>query len=77
LTAFQFPKVKIALKGKRFQDVKHIKKNVKAELNAASLEEITLNRNKTIVYILVFLFLLAQQSRKFIARSLYPIGVRK
>jgi hypothetical protein len=30
--------VKIALKGKRFQDVEDIKKNVMAELNAVSLE---------------------------------------
>jgi hypothetical protein len=30
--------VKTALKGKRFQDVEDIKKNVKAELNAISLK---------------------------------------
>jgi hypothetical protein len=31
---FSFPQVKIALKGKRFQDVEDIKENVKAELNS-------------------------------------------
>jgi transposase len=31
---FPFPKMKIALKGKRFQDVEDIKKNVTAKLNA-------------------------------------------
>jgi hypothetical protein len=35
---FLFPTVKTALKGKRFQDVESIKKNVTAELNAALLE---------------------------------------
>jgi hypothetical protein len=35
---FLFPTVKTALKGKRFQDVEDIKKNVTAELNAVPLE---------------------------------------
>jgi histone-lysine N-methyltransferase SETMAR len=35
---FFFPTVKTALKGKRFQDVEDIKKNVTAELNAVLLE---------------------------------------
>jgi hypothetical protein len=34
---FLFPTVKTALKGKRFQDVEDIKKNVTAELNAVLL----------------------------------------
>jgi hypothetical protein len=35
---FLFPKVKTALKGKRFQDIKDIKKNMMAELKAVRLE---------------------------------------
>jgi hypothetical protein len=35
---FLFPTVKAALKGKRYQDVKDIKKNVTTELNAVCLE---------------------------------------
>jgi hypothetical protein len=35
---FLFPKVKTALKGKRFIDVEDIKKNVMAELNTVPLE---------------------------------------
>jgi hypothetical protein len=35
---FLFPTAKTALKGKRFQDVEDIKKNVKAERNAVPLE---------------------------------------
>jgi hypothetical protein len=35
---FLFPTVKTALKGKRFQDVEDIKKNVTAELTAVALE---------------------------------------
>jgi histone-lysine N-methyltransferase SETMAR len=35
---FLFPAVKTALKGKRFQDVENIKKNVTAELSAVPLE---------------------------------------
>jgi hypothetical protein len=37
---FLFPTVITALKGKRFQGVKHIKKNLKAELNAVRLAAI-------------------------------------
>jgi hypothetical protein len=36
---FLFPAVITALKGKRFQDVEDIKKNVMAELNTFPLEE--------------------------------------
>jgi hypothetical protein len=36
--SFLFPTAKTALKGKRFQDVEDIKKNVTAELNAVILE---------------------------------------
>jgi hypothetical protein len=35
---FLFPRVKTALKGKRFQDVEDIMKSLKAELNAVPLE---------------------------------------
>jgi hypothetical protein len=35
---FIFPVVETALKGKRFQDVEDIKKNVTAELNTVPLE---------------------------------------
>jgi hypothetical protein len=41
---FLFPMVKTVLKGKRFQDVEDIKKNVTAELNAAPLETFADNR---------------------------------
>jgi hypothetical protein len=38
LLHFLFPKVKPALKGKRFQDAEGIKENVTAELNAVPLQ---------------------------------------
>jgi hypothetical protein len=36
---FSLSTVKLALKGKRFQDVEDITKNVKTELNAVPLED--------------------------------------
>jgi hypothetical protein len=82
--------VKTVLKGKRFQDVEDIKKNVTAELNAVPLEafadcfqklfgaatsilkwaEITLNRNKTNFYLLVFLIPLTHHSENCIATKI-------
>jgi hypothetical protein len=38
---FLFPRVKNVFKGKRFQDVEDIKKNVTVELNAVTLEAFT------------------------------------
>jgi histone-lysine N-methyltransferase SETMAR len=42
---FLFPTVKTALKGKRFQNVEDIKKNVTAELNALPLEAFAVFKN--------------------------------
>jgi hypothetical protein len=38
VACFLFPKVKTALKGRRFQDIKDIQKNITTELNAVLLD---------------------------------------